>query len=278
MSAKSYTFRIGQAECMALHDGTSPIGIERFLGRFPDATEAEYREAYEALGLSLDAAESSMNVLVVRLGAETVLVDSGMGQNPPGGLLPESLRLAGVAPAEITTVVITHSHGDHVLGLLDEAGAPRFPRATYVISRPELAFWEERTAGGMAAQRPIVAMMGERGLRRIAMDEAILPGLTAIPLPGHTPGQVGLLLESEGERLFHLADLLHSPMQIAHPEWSAAFDADTARSVPTRRAALARVAKEGALAFFYHLPFPGLGHIGAGGDARAWEPVAPAGW
>jgi glyoxylase-like metal-dependent hydrolase (beta-lactamase superfamily II) len=115
--------------------------------------------------------------------------------------------------------------------------------------------------------------MRARGLRVITMDETILPGLTAVPIPGHTPGQIGLLFESDGQKLLHLVDLLHSPMQFAHPEWSAVFDADTRVSVPTRRHALGRAADDHLLTFFYHLDFPGLGRVQRAGQGFTWQPL-----
>jgi glyoxylase-like metal-dependent hydrolase (beta-lactamase superfamily II) len=255
---------------MVLLDGVSLLGRDGILNLYPDAGEADYRRAYADIGLSLDEADNFFNVFAARIGEETVLVDTGEGGRPKGGLLPESMRLAGIEPGEITLVVITHVHGDHILGLLTDDGNPAFPNATYVISKEEMAFWQARIGDWAGDQRPIVTMMEEKGLRLIDMDEAILPALTAVPLPGHTPGQIGLLIESGDEKLIHLADLLHSPMQFAHPEWSPTFDADTSISVPTRRAALGRAAKEDMLALFYHLTFPGLGRVRRAGEAFAW--------
>lgn len=276
MSATWYAFKVGRIECAVLLDGVTVLGKDRIVRRFPDATEAEYRQAYADLGLSLDEADSSFNILLAHIGGETVLVDTGEGGRPHGGYLLESLRLAGVAPDAVTLVVITHAHGDHVLGLLADDGEPTFPRATYVISELELRFWQGRIADGAADQGPIVGMIKAQGLRVIEMDEQILPGLTAVPIPGHTPGQIGLLFESEQERLLHLADLLHSPMQFAHPEWSATFDADTSISVPTRCEALRRAADEHLLTLFYHLTFPGLGRVRHAGQGFIWEPLASA--
>jgi glyoxylase-like metal-dependent hydrolase (beta-lactamase superfamily II) len=115
--------------------------------------------------------------------------------------------------------------------------------------------------------------MEQRAMRIINMDEEILPGLCAVPIPGHTPGQIGVMIESEGEKLIHLADLLHSPMQFAHPEWSPSFDADMRQSVPTRIAALERAADQKMLALFYHLTFPGLGYVKRGDQGFLWKPV-----
>lgn len=273
MSAKSHAFKVGNIDCTVLLDGASVIGKEGILKRYPDATEADYRRAYADVGLSLDEADSSFNILVAKIGEETILVDTGMGFKPMGGYLPESMGLAGIEPDVVTLVVITHTHGDHVLGLLSLGLKPAFPNATYVISKEEMAFWRGRIDDDAGNQRPIVTMMEEKGLRLIDMDEQIIPGLTAVPIPGHTPGQIGLLIESENEKLIHLADLLHSPMQFAHPEWSPGFDADTGISVPTRRVALGRAADEDMLALFYHLTFPGLGRVKRAGQAFTWEPV-----
>lgn len=272
MGAKAHSFKVGNIECKVLLEGTSIRGRDGIMRRFPDATEAEYRQAYADLGLSLDEADNSMNILLARFGDETILVDAGLGPSNGGHLL-DSMKLAGIEPAEVSLVVITHTHGDHVLGLLSANHEAVFPNSTYVISEPEMAFWQARIDEELRSQQPIVSMMQDKGLRLIDMDEQIRPGLTAVPIPGHTPGHIALLLESGGKKLIHLADLLHSPMQFAHPEWSANFDADTSESVPTRREALTHAAGESMLALFYHLTFPGLGWIREAEIGFAWEPL-----
>jgi glyoxylase-like metal-dependent hydrolase (beta-lactamase superfamily II) len=274
MSAKSYAFKVGNIECAVLLDGASVLGVERIVRRFPEATEAEYRRAYADMRLSLDTSDSSFNILVAKIGAETVLVDTGEGGRPNGGHLLESMRLAGIAPEAITLVVITHADGDHVQGCLSDDNEPVFPHATYVISKEELAFWQGRIAEGEVDHGPIVTMMEAQGLRVIDMDEQILPGMTAVPLAGHTPGHIAVLVESGNEQLLHLADLIHSPMQFAHPEWSPTFDVDTSSSVPTRRAALGRAADANMLTLFYHLTFPGLGWVKRAEKGFRWEPLA----
>lgn len=274
MSAHVFNFSIGAIACTVLLDGAAPVDLDRFLRRFPEAGEAEYRQAFAEIGLSIEQADSSFNILLARTHDEIVLIDSGEGGKPAGGQLRDSLRAAGYTPDDITLVVITHAHGDHVLGLLDSNDAPLFPRARYVISQEELCFWEARIDDSAAEQRPIVEMMRARGLNMIDMDQPICAGLTAVPIPGHTPGQIAVLIESEGQRLIHLADLLHSPIQFGHPEWSARFDADTSRSVPTRRQALGRAADEQMLALFYHLRFPGLGRITRAERGFTWQPVS----
>ena len=274
VSAKSYPFRVGNVDCVVLSDGASLLGRERILRRFTDATEAELRQAYADIEQSFDEADSSLNILVANIGGETVLVDSGEAGRPNGGHLPGSMRLAGIDPIAVTLVVLTHADGDHVQGLLSADYEPMFPNATYVISKQEMAYWQGRIDAGTVDHGPIITMMNRRGLRLIDMDEQILPGLLAVPIPGHKPGLIAVVLESEGERLIHLSDLLHSPIQFAHPEWSASFDVDTSLSVPTRRAALGRAADENMLTLFYHLTFPGLGRVKRAPMGFNWEPLA----
>lgn len=275
MTPAAFAFRVGDVDAWVLRDEAYIMGRARIVKRFPDATEAEYDRAYADLGLTLETAKSAFNVLALRLNNDLILVDSGEGGRPKGGHLPASLSLAGLSPADVTGIIITHTHGDHVLGLLDAQGEPVFPHARYIIAAEELAFWRTCISAGQVDHAPVLAMVEARGLQIIAMDAPILPGLRAVPLPGHTPGQIGLLLESAGERLLHLADLLHGPMQFAHPEWSANFDVDTDQSVPTRRAALQRAAAEYGLTLFYHLPFPGLGRVHQGEKAFVWRPLSP---
>jgi len=225
--------------------------------------------AFTEIGETLENAENFFNILHLRGAGATVVVDTGQGGRPSGGLLPESMGAAGLSPDDVTLVVLTHTHGDHVLGLLTTAGEPMFPGATYVISSPELAFWRGRMNDD---QQPILDMMEARGLRVIAPDEAILPWLRAIHIPGHTPGQMALEMTSGDASFVHMADLLHATVQFAHPGWSPKFDADTNLSVPTRREMLARAADENRQVMFYHLPFPGIGRVRRAGDTFAWEP------
>lgn len=272
MSARSYAFKVGGLSCVVVSDGQTSVSRERMLKRFPEGTEIAYRQAYAQMGLSFDEAESAMNVLIVHSEDSVVLIDSGEGGNPNGGYLLASMQQASISPESITEVILTHSHGDHVQGLLSATGEVIFPNARYVMSYDEMTFWQQRIDSGMVPQhRAILMMMRERGLRLIALDEPILPHLRAMPLVGHTPGQIGVWIESEGETLAHLADSLHSPMQLVNPEWSAYFDVDKRLSVPTRRAILAQVARERCLVLFYHVPFTGLGRVIHTEKGFQWE-------
>lgn len=270
----SHRFTIGSMRAAVLRDGVFTQGADGLARRFPAAGEAALRAAYAAVGLSLDEAASSFNVLLLCPGDEHVLIDAGEGGRPKGGALGAGLAALGIAPEAITRIILTHTHGDHVLGLLTPEGGLAFPNARCTISAPELAFWEARLESGPPEQRALLALLRARGLEAVAMDAPLGPGLRAWPLPGHTPGQIGVLIEADGQRLLHAADALHSPAQFAHPDWSPTYDADPLAAAHMRRALLARAADERLPLLFYHLGFPGLGRVERAGAAFAWRPDA----
>jgi glyoxylase-like metal-dependent hydrolase (beta-lactamase superfamily II) len=272
MNPQAFTFRIGEMTMTALLDGARIIGREGILKRYPDATEADYEQAFAEIGMSMDEAEFSLNVLLVETDNEKILIDGGEGGRPHGGLLLESLRQHQIDPNEITLVVITHTHGDHVLGLINhDTEELNFPNTRYVIAEAELHFWLERIKSSLPAQQVIVDKLQAKGLQLIAVDEQILGGVTAIPLVGHTPGHIGVRFESNGEQFWNLSDVLHSPIQFAHPEWSANFDVDTTQSVPTRQHILEQASDKNVLTMFYHLHFPGIGRVVRHENKFVWQ-------
>ena len=274
MTAKFHSFQIGNIDCTVLLDGVSSISIERFLRRFPDASEQDYRKAFTKIGQSLEQATSAFNILLLKMDDEVILVDAGEAGRPYGGDLVASMKLAEIDPQDITLVIITHSHGDHILGLVDNHNHAVFPNAHYVMSQAEFDFWRENIVQGASQQLPILSMMRQNNLRLIDMDEEIIRGIKAIPLQGHTDGQIGLLIESQGEALLHLADLLHSPIQFAHLEWSVKFDADAELARQTRQKMLTYAAAESLLTLFYHLDFPSLGYVKRDNERGfTWHPI-----
>lgn len=281
-----YAFRVGATEAYVIHDGifVNP-GVQPTFA--PEGKQSEVRQLLENAYLPTDRVVLSINVLLLKKGREIILVDSGtgtaFGPTSPSGRLISGLAQLGVAPGEVTAVVISHAHADHVGGLLDAQGEPTFQKAKLFIAQAETDFWMGQTQDWSGSRLPaegrsqaVAAARKYLGgvhsqLHHIAPGGAILPGLTYVPAHGHTPGHQALLIESDGERLLHIADAVHLyALQFAHPEWTMVFDTHPTAAVATRRQLFSTAASTKTRILGYHLPFPGLGHVRSAGRGYEW--------
>jgi glyoxylase-like metal-dependent hydrolase (beta-lactamase superfamily II) len=254
------------------------------LQMFPDAS----REALEphldwlAPG-ALSADELRMNLPVqsylVRRGRRTLLIDSCIGCRKShelfrgwGNRSDESwlanLRAVGVAPEDVDTVMCTHLHVDHCgwnTRRIDGRWVPTFPNARYLFARPE---YEASAAGDSVVFRENVLPVMEAGQAvLVELDHEIDHGIHFEPTVGHTPGHVAVALASGGARAVMSGDLIHSPLQLAFPEWSPRVDWDRARAAHTRRRFLERHADTDTVVMTAHFPQPSTGHVLSAGDA-----------
>jgi glyoxylase-like metal-dependent hydrolase (beta-lactamase superfamily II) len=264
----SQTFKLGKLQLVALRDAQFVIHNDgKIFGG--DIGPAAVGEVLKAQGLPDDRITLSVNALLVRTGHRVILLDSGLGPKAHGVLM-QSLQDAGVAPAAVTDVLITHSHGDHVGGLVDAAGQLAFPNA---VIRMATAEWEWMKTQPGAADL-VKAIDGH--VEPFTPGTPIAPGVTPVTLGGHTPGHVGYEITSGKLRLLDIGDLAHSSvLSLRKPEWTMGFDSDAALAKTTRRATFARLAKEHEFVFAPHFPFPGIGHVEADGDAYTWKPGTP---
>lgn len=262
-----HRFNVGSFACVMLQDdGWTVTQPRTFVNASEDAVVAAAQAYTDATGDPANV--TSMNILFVDTGEHRVLVDTGNG--PEDGKLLDLLPAAGIALDSIDTVIITHAHGDHIQATADDDGNPRFPNARYVIADSEWAHWTREPSDVIRARLLPIADRFEQ----VPTEGEIVPGITAIPAPGHTPGQVALLIESEGERLLHVADVFHHQVQVAHPEWFLSFDNDPETGANSRRRLLDLAAREGLLVSTYHVGFPGIGHVRVVGESWRWEPEA----
>lgn len=211
-----------------------------------------------------------INCYVVRGAGRTILIDAGAGGIKQwGGRLIRNLSLAGVEPGDIDTILLTHAHPDHVGGLVDSAGHIIFPNAELVVHQRELAFWQddgnlsrasERARGNFLIARQVFS--GYRNTLRTFAEGEVLPGVKAMPLPGHTDGHSGYLFESAAQSLLVWGDIVHFPhIQIERPDVSIAFDQDAAQAAATRSRLLDMVSSEGMLIAGMHLGELGFARI-----------------
>ncbi|WP_298957982.1 MBL fold metallo-hydrolase [uncultured Methylobacterium sp.] len=224
----------------------------------------------------------SVNAFLVLGGPAPVLIDAGMGQGGPDtlGHLPKALAACGVAPEAIGTVLVSHMHSDHTGGLTGTGGAIRFPDAELVLPEAEAAYWlsdgeaaraPEGRRRGFQAARALVAAYGDRV--RLAGEGEVVPGIEAIPAPGHTPGHTAFQVSSGGHSLLIWGDVVHLPaVQFPRPEAGMVFDIDGEMARATRRRILDRAAAERSLVAGMHLEFPALGRVRRDGAGFAWVP------
>ncbi len=228
---------------------------------------------------------SSVNAFLVQSGGRTILVDTGAGNKARAmsstlGRLGDSMAAAGVSPGDVDAVVMTHLHIDHWGGLTRDDGAAMFPRAELVLPAAEAEHWldEAKMAAAPDAAKPrfagaqaAVAAYKDR-MRTFAGTEAVL-GLQPVPLPGHTPGHTGYLIEDGGARLLIWGDVMHVPdVQAPRPEATIGFDSDPPGAIASRRRALDMAASERLMVTGMHLHFPGFARVTRTGDGYALVP------
>ena len=217
-----------------------------------------------------DPSSIHINCYLVRGRGRTILIDAGAGGFKHwGGKLKVNLALAGAQASDIDTILLTHAHPDHVGGLLDASGEAAFPDAQLVVHQHEVAFWEddgnlsrasERARGNFLFARKVFDKYREK--MRLFTGNEVLPGISAMPLPGHTAGHSGYRIESGDRSLLIWGDIVHFPqIQIARPDVFIAFDQDPLLSAATRSTLLDVVSADNILIAGMHLGELGFARI-----------------
>ena len=242
---------IGDLEILAIDDAKGQAGK----GLIPDlAQHPEYEAIFERGPL-----EGVTRTYFFKDGDRAILVDSGWGQGGknPGKTL-EILRAEGVAPEQITDVIMTHMDHDHAGGLLKD-GAPAFPNAKLWVSRPEHEAW----SGDGMSSRPQAARDAAKKafeaykdrLQLFDFGAEIIPGIQAVDASGHTPGHTAWRVKSGSDELLILGDLMHvAPVQLPLPGLSSIYDLDKAKAADARKRLLGQAAENGAVAAGMHFP------------------------
>jgi glyoxylase-like metal-dependent hydrolase (beta-lactamase superfamily II) len=230
------------------------------------------------------AIKISIHALLVDAPGLKLVVDTCMGNDKPRSLLQgqplqtkflEEIAAAGFAREAVNAVVCTHLHVDHVgwnTMLQDGQWVPTFPNARYLMGRIEYEHWRTEPPSPEHMDQAIVmadsvAPVIDAGLAQfVEADHRLSPEVRLVPTPGHTPGHVSVLIESKGESAVITGDMMHHPVQIARPSWSASFDVDPAAAAATREAMVRDWSRSGLLVIGTHFAGPTAGRVKRDGE------------
>jgi glyoxylase-like metal-dependent hydrolase (beta-lactamase superfamily II) len=272
---------LGAARLTTVSDGSLTLPGSFIFETMPEDALSPILAEFD---LSRDTLTPECNLALYQDGTETVLFDVGSGPAfmPTAGKVVDALDAVGVAPEDITQVVFTHGHPDHIWGLLDDFDEPVFSEATYWMGRDEWDYWwnpetvntigEARASFAVGAKRRMEAI--EDQVEFFGDGDEILPGIAAVSTPGHTPGHMAFELRQGSESALVVGDAIgNHHVAFRKPDWESGADQDPALAVATRRMLFDRLTAEQIALVGFHLPGGGMGRVEATGDGFRFVPA-----
>ena len=262
---KARGFKVGSLEVIALLAATIPREKPHSIFGL-NVSDEEFANVSQANFIGTDMAQFYFTPTLVRTGENVILFDTGL--NAAG--ITAALGEAGVMPADVTHVVITHMHGDHIGGLMNE-GNPTFANAAYLTGQVEFDHWSK--AGNERFDK-MVKPLAEK-MTFLGDGDSVASGVSAMAAFGHTPGHMTYMLDDGGSQLLLMADLAnHYVWSLAYPDWEVKFDMDKAAAAQSRRKLLGMLAADRIPMIGYHMPFPAAGFIETRDDGFRYVPVS----
>ena len=261
--------RVGALDIQPVHDGWAHMPASDLL-RFTGGRSDPWRP-HEEFIRDDGSIELSLGGFLVRTGDRVVLIDAGVGRIANdvyhGGQFLESLAGLGVGADDVTDVVFTHLHFDHV-GWATQKGTVVFPRATF---RCHTADWDHFVAGPSPEAGSVrkLSPLADR-LELFAGDRPVAPGITVRHAPGHTPGSAVVVVADGDQRALLLGDVVHCPVELMENEWEAIVDVDPALARRTRQALAEELEGAGVPVAAAHFPGLRFGRLLPGAGRRHW--------
>lgn len=263
--AKARGFKVGSLDVVALLAGSVPRDNPHSIFGL-NVSDDEFAKVSETNFIGTDKAQFYFTPTLVRAGSNVILFDTGL--NAAG--ITAALAEAGTKPEEVTHVVITHMHGDHIGGLM-EGDVPTFANAVYLTGQKEFDHWSKADNKNFNAKvKPLAEKM-----TFLNDGGSVASGITAVAAHGHTPGHMAYMLESDGAQLLLMADTAnHYVWSLAYPDWEVKFDMDKAAAAATRRKILGMLAADQVPMIGYHMPFPAAGFVETRETGFRYVPVS----
>jgi glyoxylase-like metal-dependent hydrolase (beta-lactamase superfamily II) len=272
---------IGGGTLTTVSDGYLALPRSFVIGDLP---EGEAVSIVEEAGYSMDDFRSPCHLAVWQKDDLAVLFDAGSGPDfmPSAGELWGSLDAAGLSPEDITHVLMTHAHPDHIWGIIDDFDEPSFYSARHFIGDREHAYWTDpSTLDTIGVARQSFAAGASRRLEIMGSDmelfgdgDEVVPGITAVSTPGHTPGHMAFRITDGGQSSLILGDAIgNAHLALARPDWVSPADQDGEMGIATRMALLEELASSGETMVGFHLPEGGIGTITAADEGFTFDPA-----
>jgi glyoxylase-like metal-dependent hydrolase (beta-lactamase superfamily II) len=255
--------RVGEIDVVPIEDGVALISInEPFIGMPPEAWKG-----HERFLTANGELELVLGGFLIRSGDRLALVDTGIGPRTgmfTGGKLLENLARVGVSPSDITDVVFTHLHFDHV-GWATQQGRIVFDHATY---RCDARDWDHFVGSDEGATRKLIPLVDR--MEFWSGSGPLLPGVDAMVAPGHTPGSTIMVISSGTQRALLIGDVAHCPLELSEEEWSGLGDVDVELARRTRNALARELEGTDIPVAAAHFPGMQFGRIIPGEGKRQW--------
>jgi len=270
-------FKVGDIEVTQLYDGIWEKAHDP--GFIKNASLDETKAALKAAGVTDAFVPITFTVTVVKLKGKYVMFDSGTGAQmvPTAGLITKGdmLKKAGIDPAKISTIILTHFHADHISGLMaKDTNAAIFPNAEIVVPASEYKFWTNPATTAGAAKRIQAVFPNWKNIRQFDGDKDVVAGIKPINTNGHTPGHTSYQIASGRRQLIVLGDVTNIPsLFVRNPGWHPVFDSDPNLAEQNRRKIFDRVVADKIVITGYHFGMPGAGTIKKDGKGYVYVPV-----
>jgi len=283
-----YRYKVGEFEITVVTDGVlvGPL-TDRYVQNVP---KNQVSAMLAAMHLASDKTSNWYNPLVVNTGSKLVAIDTGGGspafQQSKGtlGQFHNNLAAAGIDKNSVDVVIISHLHGDHISGLLDAENKLAFPNAEILMPAADIKFWTDESnasrfqdpvRGQFANVKRVLGALGNK-VTQYEGSKELVPGITSMSTPGHTPGHTSFMISSGSDRLIHQVDVTAGmgTLFVRNPGWYFLFDVDGPLAEQTRRKFYDMVIADKMRIQGFHFPFPAMGNIEKNGDGYRWVPAA----